>query len=652
MDGIGRLVGPVLLSLMAGTIASGCKQPVVIPSPGRRLGEIADRVHLLGPRFSVSTTNLLTCLGLENLAHRDLRAAFSTLEQKLQYEQPGQTLLLAMAELAAEISTLAALTSQEAIAWSRDAALLSAFCLSISQQPPFDESIWPTGCFIHNQSVTRCLRLAGTDRVASRNDWPERLRAVGIHLGSPVPAWTTLGFDRLEPADQLTVTGITPMGYQPGLGVPLVAHRFLDDAQKAAWKQYGPDAAVFVATAIIQPPLSLANWRSVPAELTLLDPTSTDTVRFGASSFPMAIDRTTPLVRRLSQPSLQNYEYLGVLDPEFYNAQAGAYAVDPYQPGKVPVVFIHGLWSSPKVWVPMLDALRADPVIRAHFQFWVVLYPSGYPLPIAAQSIRKSLREIRQRFDPSGSDPALSRIVIVGKSTGGQATRMLVESSGPDLWNAVFTRPFQELQIPSTLKVDLASAFFYEPEPYIRTAVFITTAHRGGNLARQPAAQLGVSLIRQNNPLRAAWDDLQAANHPDSIQPLFRKHSPTSLDGMRAGNPLLLAIDARPIAPTVTYHSIIASLHPGLPRDAMTDGFVRYTSAHLEGAASEQIVTSSHLCEANPEVITEVRRILLAQPNSPPNTYLSADDHANSLTRIPDDANIFPASSPIALHPH
>jgi hypothetical protein len=79
---------------------------------------------------------------------------------------------------------------------------------------------------------------------------------------------------------------------------------------------------------------------------------------------------------------------------------------------------------------------------------------------------------------------------------------------------------------------------------------------------------------------------------------------------------LLLAIDGRPVAPTVTYHSIIASLHPGLPQEAMTDGFVRYSSAHLDGADSERIVTSSHLCEANPEVIAEVRRILLAQSNS------------------------------------
>ena len=79
----------------------------------------------------------------------------------------------------------------------------------------------------------------------------------------------------------------------------------------------------------------------------------------------------------------------------------------------------------------------------------------------------------------------------------------------------------------------------------------------------------------------------------------------------RHDSPLLEAIDAHPIAPGVAYHSIIATIHPGLPRESITDGFVRYSSAHLDGAISEIIATTTHVCvEADPEVIAEVRRIL------------------------------------------
>ena len=147
----------------------------------------------------------------------------------------------------------------------------------------------------------------------------------------------------------------------------------------------------------------------------------------------------------------------------------------------------------------------------------------------------------------------------------------------------------------------------------------MTTSHRGGNLARQPGVEHGADLIRRNNPLRPAWAELRAANGPDVFRPAFRKEPIDSLDGMRAESPLLKAIDAQPIAPGIAYHSIIATIHPGLPKEAMTDGFVRYTSAHLDGAVSEAIVTSTHVTvESDPEVIAEVRRILAEHRDEAP----------------------------------
>ncbi len=203
-------------------------------------------------------------------------------------------------------------------------------------------------------------------------------------------------------------------------------------------------------------------------------------------------------------------------------------------------------------------------------------------------------------------------MVIVGKSTGGQTSRLLVQSSGDALWNAVFARPIDQVQASPALRAELSETFFFEPEPYIGRIIFVSTAHRGGNLARQPGVRLGVNLIRRNNPLRPAWDELRAANDPEAFRPSFRDRAPSSVDGMRADSPLLEAIAAHPIAPGIAYHSIIATIHPGLRRESITDGFVRYSSAHLEGAASETIVTSTHVCvEADPEVIAEVRRILL-----------------------------------------
>jgi len=354
----------------------------------------------------------------------------------------------------------------------------------------------------------------------------------------------------------------------------------------------------------------------------LVAPFQAEALELGGMLYPLAEDLVTPLALRLGQSSVRNYELLGVVNPELYAAHAGVYAVDPYQPGKVPVVFVQGLWTGPGVWAPMLNALRKDPTLRASCQFWFVLYPSGYPLPLAARSLRQSLREIRQRFDPDGVDSALDQMVILGKSTGGQVVKMLVSPSGDALWHAVFARPLEQIQARPQLRAELADAFFFQPEPYVRRVIFVATGHQGSKLAKRPGVRLGVELIRRNNPLRRICAELDAANGPLVFQPFFRNRTLSSIDGMQPSDPLVVALESQPISPQVMYHSIIANSRGNsrLPIEKISDGLVNYSSAHLDGAASECIVSANHMCEADPEVITEVRRILTL--------------HASGVTRL------------------
>ena len=66
---------------------------------------------------------------------------------------------------------------------------------------------------------------------------------------------------------------------------------------------------------------------------------------------------------------------------------------------------------------------------------------------------------------------------------------------------------------------ELSSLFFFEPEPYIRRVIFLATSHRGSTLATHPGVRPGVGLVRRNNPLRAVWQDLEAANGRAVFQP-------------------------------------------------------------------------------------------------------------------------------------
>jgi len=63
---------------------------------------------------------------------------------------------------------------------------------------------------------------------------------------------------------------------------------------------------------------------------------------------------------------------------------AGLETRRPYQRGKVPIVFIHGLWGSPRNWDRMIEDLEVDPSLRTRFQFWTGRYASGDSIPYSA----------------------------------------------------------------------------------------------------------------------------------------------------------------------------------------------------------------------------------------------------------------------------
>src|SRR5262249_32293349 len=79
---------------------------------------------------------------------------------------------------------------------------------------------------------------------------------------------------------------------------------------------------------------------------------------------------------------------------------------------------------------------------------------------------------------------------------------------------------------------------------------------------------------------------------------------------MTPTNPLLQALAAIPVAPTVAAHSIIAVQGDG-PVETGDDGVVTYQSAHIPEAVSELVVRAGHSMQAEPETGREVRRILL-----------------------------------------
>jgi pimeloyl-ACP methyl ester carboxylesterase len=57
--------------------------------------------------------------------------------------------------------------------------------------------------------------------------------------------------------------------------------------------------------------------------------------------------------------------------------------LQPYDPGKIPLVLIHGLISTPRMWASVVKELLGVPNIRERYQFWFFYYPTGQPIPLS-----------------------------------------------------------------------------------------------------------------------------------------------------------------------------------------------------------------------------------------------------------------------------
>ena len=156
----------------------------------------------------------------------------------------------------------------------------------------------------------------------------------------------------------------------------------------------------------------------------------------------------------------------------------------PYRRGRIPVIFIHGLWSSPWSWSPMVEALEADPALRDRYQFWAFGYSTGDPIPYSAWLLRRDLdevqAEVRPRRDRRGVRPDGRRGPQHGRAAGeddgpGQPVPALAARQRPAVRGAR-GRPGGPRPVPPRPLL--------RPRPEVRRVVFIATPHRGSRVDR------------------------------------------------------------------------------------------------------------------------------------------------------------------------
>lgn len=170
---------------------------------------------------------------------------------------------------------------------------------------------------------------------------------------------------------------------------------------------------------------------------------------------------------------------------------AGLALARPYSRGKIPVILIHGLGSSPKSWAPMIEALEADPSLRERYQFWTFDYATCAPILYSAHLLRQDLRAARGRLDPDRTDSAFDHMILIGHSMGGLLAKMMAQDSRSYLWELRSPQPFEKLVGPPEDRDLLRQVVFFKSQPEVRRLIFIATPHRGSRLDRGIIRRVG-----------------------------------------------------------------------------------------------------------------------------------------------------------------
>lgn len=353
---------------------------------------------------------------------------------------------------------------------------------------------------------------------------------------------------------------------------------------------------------------ALVDFRGRNADIVLADPLARETAVFDGHRYQLAADFQGPLALALNELDLEKREILWLFKPQDFLENARLARSQPYDPRKIPLIFIHGLGNSPAIWMPLVEFIRGDQVIRENYQIWFYAYPSGLPYPVAAARLRHQLAMARERY------PGMRDAVVVGHSMGGMISRLLITDSGKNLWDIYFDKNPEQLSLSDQARHLLESILFFKPVPHISRVVFVAASHRGSDDAVGFWGRLGAAIIGDPIADSSEFREIISQARPEA-QAHGRKRFPNSIDLLDPDSLFVDEVNLLPTARGVPFHSVMGDRGKGgfldKTKPQSSDGIVPYWSSHMDGAESERVIPSGHWCQLHPLGMDEIKRILI-----------------------------------------
>ena len=430
--------------------------------------------------------------------------------------------------------------------------------------------------------------------------WNQSLRfsaegqSYGLKFQGPEVAgsWAPSYFTDLEPASRVRRRHLRSTFVRPGFGAPFVG------IHETKGLGFGSKAPFEPASGTMAPVTATLSFKENVATLALQHPDKRSVVSIGGKSQPLAADYTAPLARYPQQNELLR-GFVSMIRVEKYLRSTGLYMIEPYDPDRIPVIFVHGLMSTPQMWLNAMNELHADENLRRRYQFWVFNYPTGNPMSYSALRFREELARVQSLH------PMTKGYVLVGHSMGGLVSRMQAVDTGRALWKANLKHKADELDRKLPANNLVKQALIVESNPRVSRIVFICVPHRGSEMAMGSIGALAMRIISLPKSLvgtltNSLGDVLSVVSGSPQV--------PNSITSLSPKNPTLKELDRLPIR--APYHSIIGDRGKG-DSPKSSDGVVPYWSSHLDGAQSELIVPGPHGSHELPQTLAELKRILL-----------------------------------------
>ncbi|MDX2168146.1 MAG: alpha/beta hydrolase [Deltaproteobacteria bacterium] len=466
---------------------------------------------------------------------------------------------------------------------------------------------------IYNRAVTMAfLGPDGAYVVPRGGDFLLPFGVLEVAFDPAALTWSDRQLVDFVPTAELSVGGLRQRYRWPGIGAPLAASTVASGGPRSKPDLVDPRLHVPV-TALLRMPdarRQLAG-NQVTGDLELIPANKTDAVDINGRQVPLEVESTSSLAYSLAGSPWWDWELKGFFVGDLLAKEPSKLvAMEPYQHGRFPVVFVHGTASSPARWAQMINELSNDSRLRDCVQFWLYFYDTGNPISYSAAGLRDALVDAVATFDPDDRDPALRDMVVIGHSQGGLLTKMTAVDTGSALYDNVFTQPLDRLVVSDETRTMLRKSLFLTPLPFVTRVVFISTPHHGAYIAGSWMAQWVASFVSLPQDIVRSSSEVIKGN-PGAVMWTSVDDVQGSVLQMTPGNKFVQSLSAIPIAPGVHAHSIIP-VQGGPPAAGQKDGVVAYDSAHITPVDSELIVYhAGHSVQDHPKAIEEVKRILL-----------------------------------------